>query len=72
MVMITFSGCDAKEKQEQKTLSLSEYLEESNENWFLTGKKEYTIQAMMVSNELQCDERSKANPDLPKTKVLKV
>lgn len=52
MVMITFSGCDAKEKQEQKTLSLSEYLEESNENWFLTGKKEYTIQAMMVSKEM--------------------
>ena len=56
MVMITFFGCDAKEKQDenqnQKSLSLSEYLEESSESWFLAGKKEYTIQAMMVSKEM--------------------
>lgn len=52
MVMIAFSGCAARDKQDQnqkqKSLSLGEYLEESNENWFLTGKKEYTIQAMIA------------------------
>ena len=56
MVMIAFSGCAARDKQDhnqkQKSLSLSEYLEESSESWFLTGKKEYTIQAMMVSKEM--------------------
>lgn len=50
MVVIAFSGCAARDKQnqKQKSLSLGEYLEESNENWFLTGKKEYTIQAMIA------------------------
>lgn len=52
IVMITLSGCDANRKQSQKSLSLGEYLEESSEPWFLTGKKEYTIQAMMVSKEM--------------------
>ena len=52
MVTITFSGCDEKKEQEQKNLSISEYLEETNENWFLTGKKEYTVQAMMVSKKM--------------------
>ena len=33
-------------------MSLSEYLSETSENWFLTGKKEYTVQAMMVSKEM--------------------
>ncbi len=35
----------------QKYQSLEEYLENSTENWFLTGKKKYTVQAMMVSEE---------------------
>ncbi len=48
---ITLSGCGANEEQSQKQLSLSEYLSETNENWFLTGKKQYTVQAMMVSKE---------------------
>ena len=51
MAAMALSGCDAKEGQDQKTLSLSEYLEETDESWFLTGKKEYTVQAMMVSEE---------------------
>ena len=51
MSAIALSGCDSKEEQEQKSLSLSEYLEETNESWFLTGKKEYTVQAMMVSKK---------------------
>ena len=36
----------------QKSQSLEEYLESSGEKWFLTGKKKYTVQAMMVSEEL--------------------
>ena len=51
MAAIALSGCDSKEEQEQKSLSLSEYLEETNESWFLTGKNEYTVQAMMVSKK---------------------
>ena len=35
----------------QKSQTLEEYLESSDEEWFLTGKKKYTIQAMMVSKE---------------------
>lgn len=35
----------------QEIVSLEEYIEEGGEEWFLTGKKEYTIQAMMVSKE---------------------
>ena len=48
---ITVSGCAAGGVQ-NKQLSLSEYLSETNENWFLTGKNEYTVQAMMVSGEM--------------------
>ena len=51
-VSLILSSCKANEGKDQKNLSLSEYLEETNENWFLTGKKEYTIQAMMVSKEM--------------------
>jgi len=40
------------EGRSQINLSLNEYLEQTNESWFLTGKKEYTIQAMMVSKAL--------------------
>ena len=36
----------------QKSMSLKEYLETTGEKWFLTGKKKYTIQAMMVSKEM--------------------
>ena len=32
-------------------MSLQEYLETSEEPWFLTGKKKYTVQGMMVSKE---------------------
>ena len=52
IVMITLSSHDADRKQDQKSLSLNKYLEETSENWFLTEKKEYTIQAMMVSKEM--------------------
>ena len=36
----------------QKSMSLKEYLETGGEKWFLTGKKKYTVQAMMVSEEM--------------------
>ena len=48
----TFSGCIAKEEHGQKSLSLNEYLSETREKWFLTGKNKYTVQAMMVSKEM--------------------
>lgn len=35
----------------QKSMSLAEYLEQTDEAWFLTGKKAYPVQAMMVSGE---------------------
>lgn len=50
MVMTTLTSRNANEDLDQK--SLSEYLSETSESWFLTGKKEYTIQAMMVSKKM--------------------
>lgn len=35
----------------QKEMTLEEYLGTTDEQWFLTGKKRYTVQAMMVSRE---------------------
>ena len=32
-------------------MTLEEYLEYGKQDWFLTGKKEYTVQAMMVSRK---------------------
>lgn len=52
MVLIAFSGCRAWEGANRINLSLSKYLEQTGESWFLTGKKEYAIQAMMVSAPL--------------------
>ena len=51
MAAMALSSCGASKEQGQKSLSLSEYLEETDEGWFLTGKKEYAVQAMMVSKE---------------------
>ena len=45
-------GADDENRSEQKNLTLEEYLEKSSEKWFLTGKKNYMIQAMMVSGEI--------------------
>ena len=36
---------------QQTDLLLAEYLDSCNEEWFLTGKKEYIVEAMMVSKE---------------------
>ena len=35
----------------QEAMTLEEYLKKGDEEWFRTGKKEYTVQAMMVSKE---------------------
>lgn len=54
-VLGAYSGRNSKDicnDTNQEKLSLEEYLENTNEKWFLTGKREYTIQAMMVSGEL--------------------
>jgi len=49
---IAVFGCDANRERDQKNLSLGEYLSETDECWFLTGKNEYTVKAMMVSKEM--------------------
>ena len=36
----------------QKEITLEEHLKKTEEEWFLTGKKEYKVQAMMVSKEI--------------------
>ena len=55
MTLVLSSSCAVtskdKESSGQEDLSLEEYLEQSREKWFLTGKREYTVQAMMVSKE---------------------
>ena len=40
-----------KGSSDQNDLSLEEYLEKGGEKWFLSGKRAYTVQAMMVSKE---------------------
>ena len=35
----------------QASMTFEDYLQQSKEAWFLTGKKEYSVQAMMVSQE---------------------
>ena len=48
----TVSGYDETSEKENTTdrevMTLSEYLERGDETWFFTGKKEYTVNAMMV------------------------
>ena len=41
----------ATEAADQITMTLDEYLERGGEAWFLTGKRQYTVQAKMVSKE---------------------
>ena len=51
-VAVQASGMDdAETVSSQKEMSLEEYLDAGDEQWFLTGKKEYPVQAMMVSKE---------------------
>ena len=54
LCLLFLFGCrknDDKQSSEQKFLTFEEYLEVTDQKWFLTGKKEYRIQAMMVSKE---------------------
>lgn len=41
----------AEQATDQITMSLDEYLKTGGQDWFLTGKKEYPVQGMMVSKE---------------------
>ena len=50
--LMIYSRSNAESTRGQKSQSLEEYLESSSEKWFLTGKKKYTVQAMMVSKEM--------------------
>ena len=47
-----YSRSNADSTLSQNSQTLEEYLESSREKWFLTGKKKYTVQAMMVSKEM--------------------
>jgi len=61
LTLMTALGCGREEPQptadvvesssDQKEMTLEEYLDTTTEQWFLTGKKRYTVQAMMVSKE---------------------
>ncbi len=47
----TTEPCVATEAADQITMTLDEYLERGGEAWFLTGKQQYAVQAMMVSKQ---------------------
>lgn len=42
---------DAEAVSNQKEMTFEEYIDAGGEQWFLTGKKQYPVQAMMVSKE---------------------
>ena len=50
-VMPAFAGDDVEYAPDQQVMTLAEYLEKGGQEWFLTGKLEYSVQAMMVSRE---------------------
>ena len=50
--LMIYSRSNADSTLSQNSQTLEEYLESSREKWFLTGKKKYTVQAMMVSKEM--------------------
>ena len=39
------------EASDPVSMTFGEYLEQGGESWFLTGKRQYAVQAMMVSKE---------------------
>ncbi len=55
MTMIVLSACvktpGAEEAPTQISMSFADYLDQRAGDWFLTEKKEYRVQAMMVSGE---------------------
>ena len=48
---LLFGRWNRKTEAGQNTMTFEEYLRTGREQWFLTGKKEYGIQGMMVSKE---------------------
>lgn len=55
LIMSIFPACaetpDMEDAPEQISMTFEEYMDLDTEEWFLTGKKEYSVQAMMVSGE---------------------
>lgn len=55
LTMIVLSACTEtpgiEEAPAQISMSFEDYTDQSEEAWFLTGKNEYSVQAMMVSEE---------------------
>ena len=55
LTLALYSSCAVTSKDKdfsgQTDMSFEEYLEQGGEKWFLTGKREYTVQAMMVLKE---------------------
>jgi hypothetical protein len=55
LAMIVLPSCDetpdVETSAKQISMSFEEYMDQGEETWFLTGKKQYSVQAMMVSKE---------------------
>lgn len=55
LTVIIISACaetaGIEDVPEQISMTFEDYMDQDTEQWFLTGKKEYSVQAMMVSQE---------------------
>lgn len=57
VILSSFSSAETTEPSimtkasDQVSMTFDEYLEQGSEDWFLTGKRQYAVQAMMVSQE---------------------
>ena len=57
VILSSFSSAETTEPSimtkasDQVSMTFDEYLEQGGEDWFLTGKRQYAVQAMMVSQE---------------------
>ena len=55
LTMIILPACaetsDIEDAPEQISMTFEEYMDQDTEDWFLTGKNEYSVLAMMVSRE---------------------
>jgi hypothetical protein len=56
LMVLVLSACvntpGAEDAQTQISMRFADYMDQRGEAWFLTGKREYRVQAMMVSGEL--------------------
>ena len=53
MALLTAAGQPAMADEPQRFMTFEEYLQKGGEAWFLTGKRAYAVQAMMVSREIR-------------------